>query len=606
MNTDSFFRKSSNNLVSIMSVFRFILSTSANFKGPLSCMIICTALIAIDANLRPYILKLIIDQSYHFNLDSFIKLSGFYLLSQVVMIIANSMFDWCGTRYHTRHRAYIIHNFLDKLTQYPYSFFQETQSGAITARISDAFNTTNVIVFTTIRFFIQFILLASIAMTALSTVSHLFVLAAAAWIVIFLALTAVFYKKYEPLNADFATVRPKIYGFLSDYFTNILSVWFFNRKNSEKTQCTKLTDEFVQKSTLCGQFLRNYYTIHGVVVALYMMIILIVLGYLSNHGQISPGDFALVFMINYKIVDSLFEISNVSREFVTNCGVVTNAIKILDEKIEIQDKLDAKMLHCKQGRIVFDKIKFCYKNTKCLFNHQSLVIEAGQKVGLVGYSGSGKTTFANLLLRLYEITDGHILIDDQDIYEVTQDSLRSAIAMIPQDPTLFNRSLMENIGYGKIDARAEEIVEAAKKARAHNFISKLPQGYDSLVGERGIKLSGGQRQRIAIARAILKDAPILILDEATSQLDSITENEIQKSLLDLVQNKTAIIIAHRLSTLLHMDRILVFDEGEIVEDGSHEELLKSEGLYQTLWEAQVGGFLPEKKQTFYLLPLKNG
>ncbi len=208
-------------------------------------------------------------------------------------------------------------------------------------------------------------------------------------------------------------------------------------------------------------------------------------------------------------------------------------------------------------------------------------------------SGGGKSTFVNLILRLYDVTDGAIFIDGNNIRDITLNSLHKSIAMIPQDPSLFCRSLMENIRYGCIDASDMEVIQAAKLAHAHDFIIKLPQSYDSLVGERGVKLSGGQRQRIAIARAILKNAPILILDEATSQLDSVTESLIQDSLYNLMQNKTTIVIAHRLSTLLHMDRILVFDHGRIVEDGSHEELLLKNGLYKSLWDAQVGGFLSD-------------
>ena len=274
---------------------------------------------------------------------------------------------------------------------------------------------------------------------------------------------------------------------------------------------------------------------------------------------------------------------------------MTEALSIIFSFKEIRDKEDARILNCTRGKIVFDRVKFHYKGTEPLFRDKSVEIAAGQKVGLVGYSGGGKTTFANLILRLYNVTGGAILIDGQDIREVTQDSLRENIAMIPQDTSLFHRSLTENIRYGRINATDDEVIEAAKKAHAHEFISRLPQGYDSLVGERGIKLSGGQRQRIAIARAILKNAPILILDEATSQLDSVTENLIQESLRELMQNKTAIVIAHRLSTLLYMDRILVFDKGRIVADGSHDELLARGRLYKNLWNAQVGGFLPDRK-----------
>jgi ATP-binding cassette subfamily B protein len=215
-------------------------------------------------------------------------------------------------------------------------------------------------------------------------------------------------------------------------------------------------------------------------------------------------------------------------------------------------------------------------------------------VGLVGYSGSGKTTFVNLILRMYNISEGNIFIDDQNIANVTQESLRSNIGIIPQEASLFHRTLMENIRYGRLDASDVEVIEAAKKAHAHEFIERLPEQYESLVGERGVKLSGGQRQRIAIARAILKNASILILDEATSQLDSVTESYIQESLWNLMQDKTTIVIAHRLSTLLHMDRILVFDKGKIIQDGKHSELLTDKGLYKTLWDAQIGGFLPEE------------
>jgi len=211
---------------------------------------------------------------------------------------------------------------------------------------------------------------------------------------------------------------------------------------------------------------------------------------------------------------------------------------------------------------------------------------------LVGFSGSGKTTFASLILRFFEVSSGRILIDDQDIQNVTQESLHSQIAMIPQDPMLFHRSLLENIRYGRLDASDEEVIEASKRAHCHEFIELLPDGYHTMVGERGLKLSGGQRQRIAIARAILKNAPILILDEATSALDSITEKKIKEGLAYLMQNRTTIVIAHRLATLSDMDRILVFMGGQVVEEGTHEELLALRSHYAKLWELQAGGFLP--------------
>lgn len=274
-------------------------------------------------------------------------------------------------------------------------------------------------------------------------------------------------------------------------------------------------------------------------------------------------------------------------------GNLEQSLKIILSPIKVNDCENATELQVKNGEIIFNDVSFGY-GEKPLFKNQNVTINPFEKVGLVGYSGSGKTTFVNLILRIYDLNSGTITIDGQNIKNVTQDSIRKNIALIPQDATLFHRTLMENIKYGKPEATESEIFEAAKKAFAHDFILSLEKKYDSMVGERGIKLSGGQRQRIAIARAFLKNSPILILDEATSQLDSVTENVIQKSLTELMKNKTTVVIAHRLSTLLQMDRILVFDKGTIVQDGTHADLLSKPGLYKNLWNAQVGGFLPDK------------
>jgi ATP-binding cassette subfamily B protein len=272
-------------------------------------------------------------------------------------------------------------------------------------------------------------------------------------------------------------------------------------------------------------------------------------------------------------------------------GSITQGVSIALLPLTIQDPQPAQSLQVRRGAITFDQVKFNYKGATTLFHNKSVTISAGQKIGLVGYSGSGKTTFINLILRMYDVTAGAILIDGQDIRQVTQVSLHRAIGLIPQDPSFFHRSLLENIRYGRLDASDAEVITAAQQAHADDFIVRLPQGYASLVGERGVKLSGGQRQRLAIARVFLKNAPILVLDEATSQLDSVTEQVIQQSLKRLMHGKTSIVIAHRLSTLLQMDRILVFEAGAIIEDGPHEALLAKGGLYKTLWEAQSGGLL---------------
>jgi ATP-binding cassette subfamily B protein len=259
---------------------------------------------------------------------------------------------------------------------------------------------------------------------------------------------------------------------------------------------------------------------------------------------------------------------------------------------DMGDKPDAKELKISSGEIVFDNVSFHYGEKK-LFTNKQAKIHGRERVGLVGYTGAGKSTFINLILRFFPLQDGKILIDGQEVAEITLESLRRQIALIPQDPLLFHRTLRENICYAKPEATEAEMLHAAKLAHCDEFIRSIPNGYEAIVGERGTKLSGGEKQRVAIARAILADAPILILDEATSSLDSVTERYIQNSLQRLMQNRTTIVIAHRLSTLSRMDRILVFDKGRIVEEGTHAFLLSQDGLYAKMWKMQVGGFLPE-------------
>ena len=301
--------------------------------------------------------------------------------------------------------------------------------------------------------------------------------------------------------------------------------------------------------------------------------------------------FAYTLTLTSKLFEAGAMIRNIEEAFLQAASMT----EIVLEESEIKDIPDAKKLRITKGEIALNSVNFSYNDAKneLVFKDLSLFIPAGQKVGIVGPSGGGKSTFTRLLLRFDDVTEGSITIDSKDIKTVTQESLRKAVSYVPQEPLLFHRSIKENIAYGKPDAALREVQEAAELAYASTFIDKLPLKYDTIVGERGVKLSGGQRQRIAIARAILKDAPILILDEATSALDSESEVYIQRALTRLMKKRTAIVIAHRLSTIQKMDRIIVLDKGRVAEDGAHKELIKQGGLYAKLWTHQSGGFIED-------------
>lgn len=295
-------------------------------------------------------------------------------------------------------------------------------------------------------------------------------------------------------------------------------------------------------------------------------------------------------------MDRIWSLGRNMRNLYQAFSDATEMLNIIEQPLDIQDAPDAKPLIVKEGAIRFDRVDFAYHDGQDVLADCSLSIAPHEKVAVVGPSGAGKSTITKLLLRLYDVTGGAITIDSQDIAKTTQESVRHAIAFVPQDPSLFHRSLRDNIRYGRPDATDEEVREAARQAHCLEFLERYPEGFDTLVGERGVKLSGGERQRIAIARAILKDAPILVLDEATSSLDSESEALIQDALKKLMEGKTVIAIAHRLSTIMHMDRIIVMESGNIVLSGTHEELLaKESNLYKKLWEIQAGGFIEGKE-----------
>jgi ATP-binding cassette, subfamily B, bacterial len=514
----------------------------------------------------------------------------------VVNFIVFDNFTWRGINYIWAKFVPVIINrvmadTMGYVLSHSHQFYQNNLSGQLSKQIGNlADGITRIITFTSANFLRGAALLLTTFIAAYF-VNPIFCIILVTWFAFFATTSILMSKKLVSLSNVQASKESIVVGELVDSLSNNSNVRIFSRKSYENRRMIPFFSKQQKAYTatyMCSTILS---CIQGGLIATMMAFSTFFLVYLYGKGLVTVGDFALILGLSMETGHMMWFTMSEVDEFNKAVGRCKQSLISLMLPIEIVDKSDASVLKCHSGKITFNNVKFHYQGTEPLFQNKSVEILPGQKVGLVGFSGGGKSTFVNLIMRFFDVTNGAILIDGQDIRDVTQDSLRENIAMIPQDPSLFHRSLMENIRYGRIDASDEEVVEAAKKAHAHEFISVLPQGYDSLVGERGVKLSGGQRQRIAIARAILKNAPILILDEATSQLDSVTESLIQESLWELMQNKTTIVIAHRLSTLLHMDRILVFDKGQIFEDGTHINLLAKGGLYKHLWDAQVGGFL---------------
>lgn len=472
-----------------------------------------------------------------------------------------------------------------------HQFFQDNLSGRISSQINTLADNIERILHNIAPDFIRAASLLLIAFITMYYVNPMFFYTLALWFLAFASFSLIMSKRLVNLSDIHTDAESVISGQLVDTITNVSNVSIFARRIYEVSRLENAM-LVAQKAFKTKEiFLVKLHSVQGMLIAVMLSCMIYFLIHLYGNHMISVGDFALILGLTMEVGYMTWSTTKQVDAFNQAVGKCKQSLGCLMVPQDIKDRKDASKLFVSKGEITFEGVKFHYKGTEPLFQNKSVTIEAGQKVGLVGYSGGGKSTFVNLILRFFDVTDGHILIDGQDIRNVTQNSLRSNIAMIPQDPSLFHRTLMENIRYGRIEATDEEVIEAAKNAHAHDFISKLAQGYASPVGERGVKLSGGQRQRIAIARAILKNAPILILDEATSQLDSVTESDIQKSLWELMQGKTTIVIAHRLSTLLHMDRIIIFDQGKIVEEGTHSELLNKRGLYKILWDTQVGGFL---------------
>ena len=400
----------------------------------------------------------------------------------------------------------------------------------------------------------------------------------------------------QPLRVARAAQDSNVTGVLSDAIGNYSAITLFSAGAHERAIFGGAIEKW-RAATMKSWVADNWiWTIQGFLIVIIEVVIFGLCLKLWGQGLFTVGDFVLVQIYVVGLIDRTQRIGNNMRQLYDAFADAYEMVEILEQPHAVQDVPNATVLRVTDGSIGLSEVDFRFTERRDIFKDFSLSIQGGEKVALVGPSGAGKSTIIRLLLRLYDVTGGSVRIDGTDIRDITQDSLRANISFVPQEPVLFHRTLRENIAYGRPDAPLEEVIAAAKKAHCHEFIDLLPEKYDTLVGERGVKLSGGERQRVAIARAILKNAPILILDEATSSLDSESEALIQDALRILMEGKTVVVIAHRLSTIMTMDRIVVIENGAIAAEGTHAELLDQKGsLYHKLWSIQAGGFLVDEE-----------
>jgi len=482
------------------------------------------------------------------------------------------------------------------LQHHSHRYFISHFAGSLASRIAEVSMSSMHALWTITFDFYPLIIKSVVALVILFNANGELALVLSLWLGVYIYVSYLLAKRCREYAQDFAAARSLVTGKIVDSVTNVMNAKMFARRQYEEDYLTDYLNHEVDHA------LRTYWYMEKLrwfQFTAAMVLMIGIVGYalkIWSEGDLTVGEFSMVAGLAILLIEAARGLSRSFLEFFEYIGNISDGVSIFIQPHEIVDKPDAPALKVDRGEITFNDVTFVYHEGLQVFEHLDVTIEPKQQVGLVGFSGSGKSTFVNLILRLFEPQGGSINIDGQNILNVNQDSLRENVSMIPQDPQLFHRSLMENIRYGRLDASDDEVIEAAKKAHAHEFILQTEMKYESLVGERGVKLSGGQRQRVAIARAILKDSPILILDEATSSLDSVTEKKIQQGLDTLMKGRTVVVVAHRLSTISHMDRILVFDQGKIIEDGSHQQLLQRNGHYAHLWNMQAGGFLPEKDE----------
>ena len=579
-------------------IVRFILYCLASFRGWLILMLILETGQAAGSILVPYSIKAIMDVVAQGagsvaveNLRGpLLLLAGLNVAEILFSRASGAVLIIIGPRLRQRTSKALY----AYLQYHAPRYFGEHFAGSLAHRISETAMSVNHTVWSVLCDFWPILVTFLVSIGLLLNVHQSLGLLVAGWVLVYVSFSYFLAMRCQPYAQSYAATRSQVNGKIVDAVTNILNAKLFARLQFER----EYLDGFLETEVQAGR--RTFWYMDRVRWFQFIAAAGLKIGTvyyaltLWESGIIGVGDFTMSVGLALLIINDARNLTRRFLEFFEYVGNIANGVDTIVQAHEIVDLPGALPLKISQGRIEFRNVCFGYDIKRPVFDDLNVVIEPGQRIGLVGFSGSGKSTFVGLMLRNYQPQSGQILIDGIDIQHVLQDSLHEQVSLIPQDPSLFHRSLKENIGYGRSTVDDDAVQAAAQLAHADEFIRLMPEGYASLVGERGVKLSGGQRQRIAIARVLLKDAPILILDEATSSLDSVTEKTIQENLDRVMGLKTVIVIAHRLSTIAHLDRILVFDHGRIVEDGGHDELLAKQGLYYRLWTMQAGGFLPDE------------
>lgn len=523
------------------------------------------------------------------------------LVSIITSIALFNLIGWVGLRTagfgvsefeirvmkDVRQRAY------DYLLDHSHSFFSNNFTGSLVQRINRFTRAFERLADRFLMDIVPLVVKVTGASLVLSVIDKRIALGIFIWVIAFLSVSFVFNKIKLKYDIQGAATDSKASAALSDSISNHSAIQLFTGVSTESKRFGAINEEFRRIFSIRWSIAA---TIDAIQALLNLAVEFFIFYYAIKYwqaGLITLGTFALAQAYIISIASSLWGFGRIVRDLYEATADAKEMVEILHLPHEIQDAPHALKLKVSQGLVEFKNVSFTFgknEQNKPVFTNLSISIKAGEKVAFIGSSGAGKSTFVKLLLRLHDINGGKILIDEQNIADVTQESLRENISLVPQDPALFHRTLMENIRYGRRSASNDDVIQASKLAHCDVFIKDFPQKYETFVGERGIKLSGGERQRVAIARALLKNAPILILDEATSSLDSHSESLIQDALNTLMKGKTTLVIAHRLSTIRKMDRIIVLGKNGVIEEGSHDELLKTNGTYARLWNLQAGGF----------------